>query len=367
MKKKILILTNHVSGLYIARYELIQKLLDADFDVLISTPQNDDNDYVIKLCQLGVTHFETPIDRRGISFKKDILLIRKYKQIIKTTSPDIILTYTIKPNIFGNYAAKSFGIPVISNVTGIGSMLYKGHYKLIFRYLYKYACTKAILVFFQNSTNMEFFVANKLIDSKKTILISGSGVNLDKFKPENKTVKDNKMRFLFIGRLMKEKGIEEYLQAAETITKTYQNVIFQIVGSMEENKYRSVIDANKNVEFFGVSHDVRVQVKEADCIVNPSYHEGMSNVLQEGAAMGKPLLASNIPGCKEIVEDGYNGFIFEPKSSESLEKAIIKFIELSEKERTLMGKNSRLKVEMEFNRNKVVDEYIKAITSILKN
>ncbi|MDY0016223.1 MAG: glycosyltransferase family 4 protein [Candidatus Delongbacteria bacterium] len=361
MKNKILILTNHVSGLYIARYELIQKLLNNNCAVFISTPQNDANEYVITLCQLGVTHFVTPIDRRGISIKKDIVLIKKYKEIIKNVNPDIILTYTIKPNIFGNYAAKSFAIPVISNITGIGSMLYKGRFKLIFRYLYKYACSKSRLVFFQNAANLEFFVTNKLVDPQKTVLIPGSGVNLDKFQPQKKTFNDGKIRFLFIGRLMKEKGIQEFLQTADIVTRKYPNTVFQIVGSLEENKYKQLIVARKNIEFLGFSNDVRVQIRESDCIVNPSYHEGMSNVLLEGAAMSKPLLASNIPGCKEIVNDGVNGFLFESKNAKDMEDKIVKFIELSDEEKVIMGKNSRIKVEKKFDRNIVVDEYIKAI------
>jgi galacturonosyltransferase len=361
MKKKILILTNHVSGLYIARYELIKKLILDSFEVFISTPQDNKNDYVISLCKLGVVHYEIPIDRRGISLKKDFALISSYKALIKRISPDVILTYTIKPNIFGNYAAKSFGIPVIMNVTGIGTMLYKGRFKFIFRYLYKYACNKAIIVFFQNSANMDFFLKNNLVRPQKAKLIPGSGINLQRFQPQDKTLKDSKIRFLFIGRLMKEKGIEELLEAAHHIIENYPDTIFQIVGGMEEEKYNSYSQKNKNIEFLGVSNDVRVQIKEADCIINPSYHEGMSNVLQEGAAMGKPLIASNIPGCREVIEDGKNGFLFEVKNATDLQDKIVKFIELSDEQKVSMGKYSRLKVEKEFDRNIVVDEYMKAI------
>lgn len=365
MKKKILILTNHVSGLYIARYELIKKLIEENFEVFMSTPQNDSNEYVISLCKLGAIHYEIPIDRRGISLKKDFTLISNYKKLIKLISPDVILTYTIKPNIFGNYAARSFGIPVIMNITGIGTMLYKGRFKLIFRYLYRYACNRAIIVFFQNSANMEFFQKNNLVHTQKSKLIQGSGVNLEKFKPLEKTIIDGKIRFLFIGRLMKEKGIEELLEASQNVIKRYPDTVFQIVGGMEEDKYVSYHQKKKNIEFLGVSHDVRKQIREADCIVNPSYHEGMSNVLQEGAAMGKPLIASNIPGCREIVDDGKNGFLFEVKNATDLQDKIIKFIELSDEQKVSMGKNSRLKVEKEFDRNKVVDEYMRAIKTVI--
>jgi len=247
------------------------------------------------------------------------------------------------------------------NVTGIGTSMISHRLRSLVRFLYKQACSRANIVFFQNQTNLDFFTSNNLVDVSKTNLIPGSGVNLEKFKPVEKTLNDGIIRFLFIGRLMKEKGIEEYLQVAQSITRKYPNTIFHIVGVNEEMKYNSIIERNTSIEYLGPSKDVREQIKEADCIVNPSYHEGMSNVLQEAAAMAKPLIASNIPGCREIVEDGKNGLLFEPKSSDGLEKAVINFIELSEDERAIMGNNSRLKVEKEFDRKIVINEYIKTI------
>ena len=154
-----------------------------------------------------------------------------------------------------------------------------------------------------------------------------------------KTIEDDIIRFLFIGRIMKEKGIEEYLQVADKITNKFTNVEFQILGRFEEERYKDVILNIKNsrIKYLGVSDDVRNEIREVDCIVNSSYHEGMSNVLLEGAAMGKPLIASNIPGCKEIIDEGYNGYLFEVKSVESMEEKIIKFIELDDKIKEYMG------------------------------
>ena len=167
---------------------------------------------------------------------------------------------------------------------------------------------------------------------------------------------------------MKEKGIEEYLEAAERITKEFTNVEFQILGRFEEKRYKKTILNNKNnkIRYLGISDDVRKEIKEVDCIVHPSYHEGMSNVLLEGAAMGKPLIASNIPGCKEIVEDGYNGYLFKVKSVESLEEKLVQFINLDDSTRKLMGENSRNKVVKEFDRKMVVDEYMRAINAVIK-
>ena len=215
---------------------------------------------------------------------------------------------------------------------------------------------------------MSLFINNKLVERSKCSLIPGSSVNIEKFKPMKKTKEDDIIRFLFIGRIMKEKGIEEYLQVAKNITSKYSNVEFQILGSFEEDRYKDIIYNNKNkgIKYLGRSDDVRNEIREVDCIVNPSYHEGMSNVLLEGAAMGKPLIASNIPGCKEIIEEGYNGYLFEVRSVKSMEEKLIKLIELDKEEKDIMGKNSRKKVEKEFDRNIVINEYMKVINDILE-
>ncbi len=361
--KKILILANNAVGLYNFRFELINKLINQGFQVYFSIPEPAEDGKVKLIINTGAKHIQTFINRRGMNPLEDLKLIKEYKKIIREIDPDLILTYTIKPNIYGTYAASKYKKPVIMNITGIGSSLANRKLKYVVKKLYKYACAKATFVFFQNESNYSFFVSNNMVNKHKTKIIPGSGVNIDKFRPVDKKNKDEKMRFLYIGRIMKEKGIEEYLQVAESLIKKYSNLEFCIVGSFEEEKYRDIIH-NKSVIYLGISNDVREEIREADCIVNPSYHEGMSNVLLEGAAMGKPLIASNIPGCKEIVEDGENGYLFKVKSAASLEDKIIQFIEIGSKERKLMGKKSREKVEAEFDRNIVINEYLKAINNI---
>lgn len=366
--KKVLILANNSGGLYNFRFELIQKLIEQKFEVYFAVPQLLDDDKVKLIVEVGGRYIYTPMSRRGMNPLEDLKLIKNYIQIIKKVNPDVIFTYTIKPNIYGNYAANKSNKPVIMNITGMGSSLVSGRLKEIIKNMYKFACSKSRNIFFQNEGNSDFFISNNLVDPKKTIIIPGSGVNIEKFKPMEKTYKNDIIRFLFIARLMKEKGIQEYLEAADRITKKYQNVEFQILGSFEEEKYKDIISNNKNkqIKYLGRSNDVRQEIKEVDCIVNPSYHEGMSNVLLEGAAMGKPLIASNIPGCKEIVDDGVNGYLFEVKSVTGLEEKLIRFINLCVKEKEIMGKNSRKKVEVEFDRNIVVNEYMKTIEGILK-
>lgn len=361
--KKILILTNSVNGLHAFRLELIQELIAHKICVYFAAPKTKDELKLNELLDLGAEFIEISINRRGKNPLEEIKLIRKYKKLIKEIQPDLVLSYTIKPNLYGAYICNKMGIPIIMNITGLGSSLTTGKFKFVVKKMYKYSCSKASTVFFQNDSNLMFFLKNGLIDVAKIKLIPGSGVNVEKFAP-TKILKnaDDVLRFLFIGRLMKEKGIEEYLQSAVNITANLKNVEFSILGSFEEEKYRSMIEHLKgSVKYLGVVNDVRPLISQADCIVNPSYHEGMSNVLLEGGAMGKPLLASNIPGCREIIDNGINGFLFDARSQESLQSTMIKFIHLSDEKRSLMGKASREKIKNEFDRRIVIREYMKEI------
>lgn len=364
--KKILILANDSGVLYNFRYELLERLNNNGYDVYFSVPQSELDVKVEAIKKLGLKYIYVPINRRGMNPIEDCKIIINYFKIIKKIKPDLVLTYTIKPNIYGSYIAKKFNIPVIINITGMGTSLITSKFKRIMRIMYKTATKNAYKVFFQNTHNLSFFLENKMVNIDKAILIPGSGVNLNKFYPINKKEIYYKIKFLFIGRLMKEKGIDEYLKAAKEISEKYDNVKFQVLGSFEEEKYKEILN-NKTIEYLGVSNDVREYIKEVDCIVNPSYHEGMSNVLLEGAAMGKPLIASNIPGCNEIIDDGINGFLFESMKANDLIQKIENFINLEEKDRVNMGNRSREKVEKEFDRNIVIDEYMKVISFILED
>lgn len=367
--KRILILANNSIGLYNFRVELIERLIEEKFNVYFTVPELSNDEKVEKLIEVGGNYIHTPMNRRGVNPLEDFKLIKNYKKIIDDIKPDVILTYTIKPNIYGNYVANKFNIPIIMNITGIGSSLATGKLKLVIKKMYKYAASKATNVFFQNQGNSEFFINNNLVKQSKTRIIPGSGVNIERFKASKLNKKDNRLRFLFIGRLMKDKGIKEYTVVAKNITAKYPHTEFWILGPYEENEWENEIEKSENshIKYLGESKDVREEIKQVDCIVNPSYHEGMSNVLLEGAAMGKPLIASNISGCREIIDNGINGFLFKVKSAKDLEKKLIQFINLKEEERSEMGISSRIKIEKEFDRNIVVDEYINVINKILKD
>lgn len=364
--KRLLILSNAAGGLYNFRFELIQRLINDGYEVYFSVPNPEDHPKVVFLQELGAKYIRTVINSRGFNPFVELKLIGSYIRIIKKINPDIILTYTVKPNLYGTFSATLYKVPVIMNITGIGSSLVSGRLKYLVKKLYKYVCQKASCVFFQNESNRNYFVTNSIADKEQTRLIPGSGVNVDKFKPANKKTQTEKLKFLFIGRIMKEKGIVEYLKAAEKITKKHKNIEFQILGSIVDNSLRDEVVNNENVIYLGRSDDVRNEIREVDCIVNPSYHEGMSNVLLEGAAMAKPLLASDIPGCREIVDEGRNGFLFEARSTCSLESKLIQFIELDDEQRKAMGERSRKKVIKHFDRNIVINQYIQSINKILE-
>jgi len=366
---KILILSNSAEGLYDFRFELIQRMLDEGYEVFLSLPESEDDKKAMLLKKSGAKYIRTDINRRGMNFFEDIKLIKKYNNIIKNIKPDLVFTYTIKPNIYGSIVSGIYKIPVIINITGLGSTLQNSKIKRLIIILYRYACSKARVVFFQNKSNREFFMSNGIVKGTKTRLIPGSGVNINKFVPQKKSNNDQKIKFLFFGRIMREKGINEFLAAAQQVTKKYDNTEFLMLGYFEEQEYKYLEKGmeNQRIRYIGSSDNVREVIKEVDCIINPSYHEGMSNVLLEGAAMGKPLIASNIPGCKEIIDDGENGYLFEVGSAKSLEEKIIRFIELNQEEREKMGHNSRRKIESEFNRDIVVDEYMEAINYIMRS
>jgi len=365
LRLKILVLTNSAGGLYHFRSELLETLLGEGYDVFFCVPDIQDAMFVQLLETVGCTYIHTPMSRRGVNPLDDIRLARQYQKVVKEVRPDVILSYTIKPNLYGSFVAARARIPIIMNITGLGSALQTGKLKSLVTRMYRYAGKHAAVVFFENKANMDWFLTNRLVAPEKTRLIPGSGVNLEKFRPLPKINDDGVVRFLFIGRIMRDKGIEEYLAAAARIRRQHPDTEFQIVGSYEEERYREWLEGNDDVRYLGRSGDVREQIREVDCIVHPSYHEGMSNVLLEGAAMGKPLIASNIAGCREAIDEGVNGFVFEPRCVDDLVDKLERFLSMDRNAWVKMGMKSREKVEREFDRNLVVNAYLKAIEEIL--
>lgn len=365
MKKKIVLISNGLGILYKFRIELLKELKELNNEIYILSPLDDGEFYLNELKKIGVNILETKYKRRSKNIFSEINILWTYNKTLKNIQPDIVLTYTIKPNIYGGLICQKLSFPYINTITGIGTAFQNNNMiQKIVIYLNKLALKKSTRIFFQNKDNLNFFLENKIVDSKKVELINGSGVNLEKFKPI-KREEINKKIFLFIGRLMDEKGLEEYLEVAQKIKKRYKDMVeFQVLGPYEEEKYKNIIKELENkliIRYLGVSKDVRTQIKEIDCVINPSWHEGMSNVLLEAGAMQRFLIASDISGCKEIVIDNKTGLTFKVKNKKSLEEKIEKYLKLTEEEKNMYILNSYNHIKNNFNRKKIIMEYIKVI------
>lgn len=358
---KILILANNDLGLYNFRKELIEKLLDLDNEVYISLPNGK---RIEDLKNLGCKYIETPIDRRGTSILKDIKLMINYKKIIKDLKPNIVLTYTIKPNIYGGIIARFTKTRYIANITGLGTALEnKGLLQKITIILYKIALKRVDCCFVQNEENLQFMKKN-IEYNLKYRLIPGSGVNLEKFQELEYPKENDKMIFLFISRIMKEKGIEQYIDVAKYITKKYNNTEFHVLGFCEQQYEEKLKELEQQdiIKYHGRQDNIISYLSKSCCTIHPSYYpEGMSNVLLETCSSGRPVITTNRSGCKEIVDNDKTGYIVEQKNSEELIKSVEKFINLPYEEKKKMGKNARIKMKKEFDRNIVVDAYIDEI------
>lgn len=357
---KVLILSNFGMGLYKFTKELIEELIRQGMEVHLALPRDQ---YTDKLVELGCRFTETKIDRRGTNPFTDLKLFLRYLYLLRSIKPDVVLTYTIKPNIFGGTACRLLRIPYLANVTGLGSAIEnKGVLQKLTLRLYSVGLAKARCVFFQNEANRTMFLHKKLVKGK-TKRIPGSGVNLEEHPYEEYPSKEKAIRFLFIGRMMKEKGIDELLQAAVQVKTSYPAVQFDLIGFQEESYSDRTHEYEKRgiIHYYGRQEEVHSYIKNSHAVLLPSYHEGMANVLLEGAATGRPLLATRIPGCIEAFVEEESGLGFEPRNVESLVKAIHQFIELPYGKKRAMGQIGRFKMEQEFDRRLVVKAYLEEI------
>lgn len=365
MKKNILILSNCLDGLYSFRKEVIQAIADQGYAVHISIP---DADSKLKpfFNEMGCHIIPTQFNRRGMNPILELILIYKYWHIIRILRPTAVLSYTIKPNIYGGIACRITGTPQIANITGLGDAVENGGWlQKLTVLLYKIGLGKAHRIFFQNSTN-RVFCENHGIGKGRTALLPGSGVNLIHHSYKPYPADNGIVRFLYIGRLLKDKGIDEFFDAARVVKKQHPNVEFQILGT-DEGDYTQELDNLVKmgiIKFLGETLDVRPYIGSVECTIMPSYHEGMSNVNLESAANGRPVITTNVPGCKETVDDGITGFIAEPRSSQSLIDCVERFINLPYSEKVKMGLEGRKKVEREFDRQIVVNAYLNEINNI---
>ncbi len=365
---KVLVIANDESTILNFRREILQAFVRERFEVTVCYPLGKNTD-AIESIDCKAVNLE--VNRHGTNILKDLQLLRNCKKLIKKHRPDVVLTYTVKPNIYGSLACQITHTPYINNVTGLGSTLQKESLlsKLVLL-MQKCAYQKTSCVFFQNFENSERLRRYGVISEKTPIqILPGSGVNLEMQSYEPYPENDGVTRFIIVSRIRVDKGYKEFLDAAETIKKEYPNTEFHVVGWYEEEKLRQRVDnLNKNgiVIYHGrkAQAEVHQLIRNCNCLIHPSYHEGMANVLLEAAATGRPVIASDIPGCRETFDEGVTGFGCKVQNSQSLIEAIEKFLIVPHEEQIRMGQLGRKKMEDEFDRNLVADKYIKQINKV---
>ena len=355
---QILILANHSGGLYDFRKDLIAEL-KTHASVAVAVPHNDRWD---ELNGLADRVIELPIDRRGMNPLHDGKLFSQYRAILKEIKPDLVLTYTIKPNIYGGLACRMAHIPYAVNITGLGSAIENGGWlKKFVLALYRPALKGARVVFFENAGNRDTLAATGVVPKGRDVVLHGAGVNLEDY-PCQPYPQAGPVRFLFVGRVMHEKGVDELFAAAKRMKQQYgEQVEFHMVGSFEE-AYKPVMDQLEQagvVKYHGYQSDMKPFYAMTSCVVLPSYHEGMSNVLLEAAASGRPLITSDIPGCREAVENGVSGYLCPAKDADALYEAMRRFGALPVEQRSQMGRRGRERMEQQFSKTAVVAETIK--------
>lgn len=360
MKKRIVILANQSGGLYDFRKDLMIALQEKA-EVYAVVPHNDRWD---ELQALADRVIELPIDRRGMNPARDAKLLGQYRAILKRLRPDLVLTYTIKPNIYGGLACRALHIPYAVNITGLGSAIENGGWlKRFVLTLYKPVLAGAKVVFFENAGNRDTLAATGVVPRGRDVVLHGAGVNLEDY-PCQPYPQEGTVRFLFVGRVMHEKGVDELFAAAKRMKQTYgDSVEFHIVGSFEEG-YKPLMDELEQtgvVKYHGYQSDMKRLYAMAGCVVLPSYHEGMSNVLLEAAASGRPLITSDIPGCREAVEPGVSGYLCPARDADALYAAMRRFLELPPAQRTAMGAASHNWIARNFDKKAVVAETVAAL------
>jgi glycosyltransferase involved in cell wall biosynthesis len=370
-KKKIAVIENGLFSTYTMREGLMQRLLKEGYDVTILTHTNS---FVSQVEKTGLHVMN--IGSGNLNPWKVLKYIFNLYSALKKIQPDVCLTFSIRPAIWGNFITRDLNIPTITNITGVGPLFTSKNLAYrIARSIYRHALQKTRKVFFQNFDDMNLFLQKKFVRKEIAERVPGSGVDYQKFSPiTNAKTDEENFIFLFIGRLIKDKGIFEFVEAARVIRKKFPNIIFNVIGPFWHQNLKSNTITKSDlqswivegiIDYQGEKKDIRKFIAEADCIVLPSYREGTSNILLEAASMEKPIITTNTTGCKETVEDEVTGFLCKVKDAEDLADKMEKMYLLSEEDRKTMGRKGRQKIIKEFDKQIVINAYLKAIHEIL--
>lgn len=363
---KVLLLANRDFVLYNFRNELIERLIRDGYEVYIGLPYGPKVDLMVKE---GAQFKAIQIEGRGTNPIKDLQLVADLKKLIRQVHPDIVLTYTTKMDIYAGIVCSKLHIPYLVNISGLGTAVEQQNalQKLMLA-LYRRAVRDAACVFFQNQQNEQFFKENHIL-VKKSRLIPGSGVNLSKWHSMEYPSQEHGLQFLFVARIIKEKGIEEYLAVAKAMKEKHPDVVFHVCGPCDGD-YQAILEDYQErgiIQYHGMVQDIGVYLKDVHCLIHPSYYpEGISNVLLESEASCRPVITTDRPGCRETVEDGITGFLIPEKDRDALIRKVDQFIQLPWEKKQQMGLVARAKVEKEFNRQIVVDAYCNEINNSLR-
>lgn len=369
MSRKVMIGLNTAWNFVNFRAGLVRALVEAGYEVVAVAPPDS---HVSRLAQLGCRYVPLPMDNHGTHLGRELLLLLRLWRLMRRERPDVYLGYTIKPNIYGSLAARSLGIPVINNITGLGAVFTRGGLVArLVRCLYRVALSRSHKVFFQNSDDLALFRDAGLVRAAVTGRLPGSGIDTTRFATVPLPGKAP-LRFLLIARLLWDKGVGEYVEAARLLRARGVDAEFDLLGFIDNNNPdavpgRQVQDwvAQGVVRYLGVSHDVRDQIAQADCVVLPSYYrEGTPRTLLEAAAMGRPLITAASIGCRDVVDDGVSGYLCQPRNANDLADKMQRLVSLPADQRRAMGQAGRCKIEREFDERIVIDHYLHAIADI---
>ncbi len=370
MHHKIILVSNTSWSFYKFRKGLISWFVEQGHEVYLLSPADE---HIEDLQALGAVHIALQaMSAKGINPQSDIKCYYELKRLYKLLAPDIIFHYTIKPNIYGTLAANKVSIPSVAVVTGLGfTFINKGIVPTIAKQLYKRVLRKANRVWFLNQDDLSLFHKLSILPPHLGEILHGEGIDCTHFAPITDKSIGSATEFVFIGRLLYDKGIQEYYEAARKVRALHPEVKCSVMGylgvnnpkAVDESKFRQWVDEG-TIHYYGSSQDVRPIMQQASCIVLPSYREGLSMVLLEAAAMATPIIATNIPGCKEVVEDGRTGYLVAPMQSEELAEAMIRFHRLPTPEKESMGSTARQKIINEFSLDKVCAQYQKVLTEL---
>lgn len=371
-KVRVLILLNTAWNLLNFRAGLIIELIAAGYEVVAVAPHDK---YVEQVKALGCRFVPMPMDSHGKNPVCDLLLLWRLYWLLRYENPDIFLGFTVKPNVYGSFVATILGIHVINNISGLGAVFIKNNWVTCFlRVLYSFALSRSKQVFFQNEDDRVFFIKSGLVKPEITDTLPGSGVNLNYFSSVEMPISEAPVRFLLISRMLWAKGIGEYVQAAKLVKSRYANVTFCLIGFLDVNNPAAISREQMQewvtdgfVKYLGETDDVRPHIAAATCVVLPSfYREGVPRSLIEAAAVGRPIITTDIIGCREVVDNGVNGYLCKAQDASDLADKMELFIALSSEQRAEMGRRGRAKIVLEFDEKIVINKYLKVIKNNIR-